>query len=84
MADDTKSEFGNPMCMDSDLRKTRTYLAVDVPTCVEQTLQVDADAAQWVAVGQALRRDPFRYSARAADVELRTADRCAYTTVLDR
>lgn len=51
MADDTGSEFGNPMCMDSNLGKAQTYLAVDVPNWVKQTFQVDADAARWSVAG---------------------------------
>lgn len=51
MADDTGSEFGNPMCMDSDLGKAQTYLSVDVPDWVKKTFQVDPDAAQWAVAG---------------------------------
>lgn len=51
MPDDTGSEFGNPMCMDSNLGKAQTYLAVDVPNWVKSTFQVDGDASQWAVAG---------------------------------
>lgn len=51
MADDTGSEFGNPMCMDSNLGKAQTYLTVDVPNWVKKTFQVDADVSQWAVAG---------------------------------
>jgi S-formylglutathione hydrolase FrmB len=51
MADATGTEFGNPMCMDSRLGRAQTYLAVDVPTWVKATFQVDTDASQWAIAG---------------------------------
>ena len=51
MADATGTEFGNPMCLDSQLGNAQTYLAVDVPNWVKATFQVDTDPAQWAIAG---------------------------------
>jgi len=39
--DVTGSVFGNPLCMDSRLGRTETYLATEVPEWVASNLQVD-------------------------------------------
>jgi S-formylglutathione hydrolase FrmB len=41
--DSTGSSFGNPMCLDSRLGRTETYVATDVPAWIAAHLQVDPD-----------------------------------------
>jgi S-formylglutathione hydrolase FrmB len=41
--DATGSSFGNPMCLDSRLGRTETYLVTDVPEWAAANLQVDPD-----------------------------------------
>lgn len=49
--DGTGSEIANPLCVDSALGKTDTYLSRDVPAWIESTLQVDTDHSTWVVGG---------------------------------
>jgi S-formylglutathione hydrolase FrmB len=51
LPDDLGSEFANPLCLDSQLGNAATYLAVDVPTWIRRTLQVDPDPARWAIGG---------------------------------
>jgi S-formylglutathione hydrolase FrmB len=51
MPDATGSELGNPLCMDSQLGNAATYLAVDVPSWIRRTLQVNPDPAHWAIGG---------------------------------
>jgi S-formylglutathione hydrolase FrmB len=51
LADDLGSELGNPLCLDSQLGNAATYLAVDVPSWIRRTLQVDPDPARWAIGG---------------------------------
>jgi S-formylglutathione hydrolase FrmB len=43
--------LANPLCMDSRLGQVATYLGVDVPAWIRQTLQVDPDPAAWAIGG---------------------------------
>jgi S-formylglutathione hydrolase FrmB len=49
--DQLGSPLANPLCMDSRLGEVATYLAVDVPAWIRQTLQVDPDPAGWAIGG---------------------------------
>jgi S-formylglutathione hydrolase FrmB len=51
LPDDLGSEFANPLCLDSQLGNAASYLAVDVPTWIRHTLQVDPDPAHWAIGG---------------------------------
>jgi S-formylglutathione hydrolase FrmB len=41
----------NPLCMDSRLGNVATYLSVDVPAWIRETLQVDPDPSGWAIGG---------------------------------
>ncbi|MGY3554323.1 alpha/beta hydrolase [Williamsia sp. R60] len=51
VADATGDELANPLCMDSNLGNVSTYLSVDVPTWVKNTLQVETDPSGWAIGG---------------------------------
>lgn len=51
MPDSTGSAFGNPLCLDSRLGRSETYLTGDVPGWIKQTLQVDQDHRTWAVAG---------------------------------
>ncbi|WP_154605476.1 alpha/beta hydrolase [Arthrobacter sp. AQ5-05] len=42
---------GNTMCMDTQIAKTDTYLAVDVPAWIKATLTVDVNPQHWTVGG---------------------------------
>ncbi|MFD2415160.1 alpha/beta hydrolase [Amycolatopsis pigmentata] len=50
-ADDTGTELGNPLCLDSRLGNNESYLTVDVPNWIKATLQVDQDTRHWAVAG---------------------------------
>jgi enterochelin esterase-like enzyme len=50
-ADDTGTQFGNPLCLDSKLGNSESYLTVDVPNWIKSTLQVDQDTRNWAVAG---------------------------------
>lgn len=45
------SNSSNTMCMDSQIAKTDTYLAVDVPAWIKSTLTVDPNPQHWAVGG---------------------------------
>lgn len=45
------ADTGNTMCMDSQIAKTDTYLAVDVPAWIKSTLTVDPNQQHWAVGG---------------------------------
>jgi enterochelin esterase-like enzyme len=45
------SAFANPLCLDSKLGKSATYLDVDVPAWIHSALQVDPDSRHWSVGG---------------------------------
>ncbi|NKS54635.1 esterase [Rhodococcus hoagii] len=49
--DGTGSQLANPLCLDSQLGKVASYLAVDVPTWIKTHLQVDPDPRSWAVGG---------------------------------
>ncbi|WP_106190779.1 alpha/beta hydrolase [Umezawaea tangerina] len=49
--DQLGSTTANPMCLDSPLGKTETYLAKDVPDWVRARLQVDGSRGAWTIAG---------------------------------
>ncbi|MCW2618580.1 MAG: xynZ [Modestobacter sp.] len=51
MPDALGSPIANPMCLDSALGRTDTYLAQDVPAWVVSSLQVDPDHSHWAVGG---------------------------------
>jgi S-formylglutathione hydrolase FrmB len=51
MPDHLGTPLDNPMCMDSQLGNVATYLSVDVPNWIRQTLQVDPDPSGWAIGG---------------------------------
>ncbi|TQM10804.1 alpha/beta hydrolase [Pseudonocardia kunmingensis] len=51
MADHLGAPLANPLCTDSRLGNVATYLSVDVPAWIRDTLQVDADPAGWAVGG---------------------------------
>lgn len=51
VADPLGSEFANPLCVDSPLGNTQTYLSVDVPGWIRANLQVDPNPQHWAVGG---------------------------------
>ncbi|MFD4439232.1 alpha/beta hydrolase [Nocardia sp. NPDC058519] len=51
VADGTGSQLANPLCLDSELGKVATYLAVDVPAWTRANLQIDPDPRSWAVGG---------------------------------
>jgi S-formylglutathione hydrolase FrmB len=51
MPDQLGSPLNNPLCMDSRLGNAFTYLSVDVPMWVRETLQVEPDPSAWAIGG---------------------------------
>jgi S-formylglutathione hydrolase FrmB len=51
MPDHLGDPLNNPLCMDSRLGNVATYLSVDVPTWIRDTLQVDPDPSGWAIGG---------------------------------
>ncbi|PTR27438.1 S-formylglutathione hydrolase FrmB [Rhodococcus sp. OK519] len=49
--DGTGSQLANPLCLDSQLGKVATYLAVDVPAWIKTHLQIDPDPRSWAVGG---------------------------------
>jgi S-formylglutathione hydrolase FrmB len=49
--DATGASFANPLCMDSALGASASYLTEDVPAWIRSTLQVDPDPAHWAIGG---------------------------------
>ncbi|KQN95310.1 alpha/beta hydrolase [Arthrobacter sp. Leaf69] len=66
---------GNTLCMDSRIARADTFLSVDVPGWIKQTLDVDQDPSRWAAGGfsfgatcamQMVTRHPDIYSSALA------------------
>jgi S-formylglutathione hydrolase FrmB len=74
VVDPNGSQSANTLCMDSDLARADTYLAVDVPHWISATLDVDTDARQWAVGG-------FSFGATCA-VQLVTRHPDVYTGFL--
>jgi S-formylglutathione hydrolase FrmB len=51
MPDPLGSPIANPMCLDSALGQTDTYLAQDVPAWITSALHVDPDHSHWAVGG---------------------------------
>lgn len=51
MPDTTGSTLGNPLCLDSRLGRSETYLALDVPGWIKRILQIDPDTRKWAVGG---------------------------------
>ena len=51
VVDPNGTASANTLCMDSRIAKADTFLAVDVPRWIGQTLDVDPDHRQWAAGG---------------------------------
>lgn len=51
VADALGDADANPMCIDSDLGNVSTYLAVDVPTWVQQNMHGSTDPREWAIGG---------------------------------
>ncbi len=51
VADPLGSQLANPLCVDSPAGNAFSYLSVDVPTWVKNTLQVDGDPKHWAVGG---------------------------------
>ena len=51
MVDQLGSPLANPLCMDSRLGNVATYLSVDVPAWIRDTLQVEPAASAWAIGG---------------------------------
>jgi S-formylglutathione hydrolase FrmB len=51
MPDALGGETDNPLCLDSALGRSATYLSVDVPAWIGSALQVDPDHAHWAVGG---------------------------------
>ncbi|MHA6621100.1 alpha/beta hydrolase [Pseudonocardia sp. DLS-67] len=51
MPDHLGAPLNNPLCMDSRLGNVATYLSVDVPAWIRDTLQVDPDPSGWAIGG---------------------------------
>jgi S-formylglutathione hydrolase FrmB len=51
MPDHLGDPLANPLCMDSRLGNVATYLSVDVPTWIRETLQVDPEPSGWAIGG---------------------------------
>jgi S-formylglutathione hydrolase FrmB len=49
--DATGASFANPLCMDSALGASASYLTQDVPAWIREHLQVDPDPAHWAVGG---------------------------------
>lgn len=49
--DQLGSRASNPMCVDSPLGNSATYLTVDVPNWIRSALTVDSDPTGWVIAG---------------------------------
>ncbi|MBT2522847.1 alpha/beta hydrolase family protein [Arthrobacter sp. ISL-28] len=47
VVDPNGSSSGNSLCMDSRIAKADTYLSVDVPRWISETLDVDAERRNW-------------------------------------
>ncbi len=75
MPDALGAETANPMCLDSQLGNTDTYLSQDVPHWVTSTLQVDPDTAHWAIGG-------FSYGGTCA-LQLAVAHPTLFPTFLD-
>lgn len=50
-ADDTGTEMGNPLCLDSRLGNSESYLTVDVPNWIKTKLQIDQNTRHWAVAG---------------------------------
>lgn len=50
-ADPLGSDLANPLCVDSPLGNTFSYLSVDVPNWIRSHLQVDPDPRHWAVGG---------------------------------
>lgn len=74
VVDPNGSQSANNLCMDSTLAKADTYLAVDVPAWISDTLDVDSDPRQWAMGG-------FSFGATCA-VQMATRHPELYTGVL--
>lgn len=51
VADGTGDQFANPLCLDSHIAKSATYLAIDVPAWIRAHLTVDPDPDSWAIGG---------------------------------
>lgn len=74
VVDPNGSQSANNLCMDSTLAKADTYLSVDVPAWISDTLDVDSDPRQWAMGG-------FSFGATCA-VQMATRHPELYTGVL--
>ena len=75
VVDPNGSENGNTMCMDSDIARAGTYLAVDVPTWIKSNLDVQSDTSRWAFGG-------FSYGGTCA-IQLGTEQPDIYPNILD-
>ena len=73
--DATGSALANPMCLDSKLGRSASYLTDDVPDWIRQHLQVDQDTAHWSIGG-------FSYGGTCA-LQMAVAAPRLYPTFLD-
>lgn len=73
--DATGSAMANPMCLDSKLGRSASYLTDDVPDWIRQHLQVDQDTTHWSIGG-------FSYGGTCA-LQLAVAAPRLYPTFLD-
>lgn len=51
LPDATGGTFDNPLCLDSRLGNSETYLTRDVPEWIRRTLQVDPNPRHWAVAG---------------------------------
>jgi S-formylglutathione hydrolase FrmB len=51
MPDHLSDPLDNPLCMDSRLGNVATYLSVDVPVWIRETLQIDPEPTGWAIGG---------------------------------
>ncbi|MFF2297316.1 alpha/beta hydrolase [Arthrobacter sp. NPDC058127] len=51
VVDPNGSDTANTMCMDSLIARADTYLSIDVPRWINQTLEVSADPRKWAVGG---------------------------------
>lgn len=49
--DNSGTQLGNPLCLDSRLGNSETYLTVDVANWIKATLQIDQNTQHWAVAG---------------------------------
>ncbi len=75
VVDPNGSQDGNTMCMDSQIAKAGTYLAVDVPKWIKTNLDVQTDTSRWAFGG-------FSFGGTCA-IQLGTEQPAIYPNILD-